>query len=454
MRMSDAGGCGGVGPGAARILLYSHDSWGIGHLRRNLTLAAGLVERLPNADVLIATGSPCATQFPLPPRVEVTKLPSVSKDDGGSYVPRSLSCELDRVLSMRAALLDAICRSFDPHLLVVDHKVLGLRGELLGVLVEARRRGMRTILGLRDILDAPQRVALEWSSPDVQWALEMGYDRLCVYGVPEVFDLRREYGLSAAAAERTCFTGYVVRPDRGACEAGAGARGAEDAANGRGGGRGHGDGNGNGNGDHDKGHPGNGDAQRRDAKRHVLVTVGGGEDGYDRIQRYLDAVTLERPSWDTTILTGPLMPPGQIKRIKRRAVRMKSVVVRRFHAELPSLLRRSSAVVAMCGYNVSAEILQSRCPAIFLPRIFPRTEQLIRASRFEELGLARCLVEPSGEELRETLERTLEAPPRPRCTPNLDGCRRLCDIAAEMLGAAEPELQEGVARHLANGGRR
>jgi predicted glycosyltransferase len=409
MAMSDPGGCGGVPAADARILLYSHDSWGIGHLRRSLTLAAGLVERLPGADVLIATGSPCATQFPLPPRVEVLKLPSVSKDREGAYLPRSLSCELDRVLSLRAALLDAICRAFDPHLLVVDHKVLGLRGELLGVLVEARRRGMRTILGLRDILDSPERVAQEWSSADVQWALERGYDRLCVYGVPEVFDLRREYGLSAAAAARTCFTGYVVRPERLV--------------------------NGSGNG---HGRPG-GDGGAS-ARRHVLVTVGGGEDGYERIHRYLDAVSLGRAAWDTTILTGPLMPPRQIKRIKRRAARMKGVAVRRFHAELPTLLRRSSAVVAMCGYNASAEILQSRCPAIFLPRTFPRTEQLIRATRLEELGFARCLVDPPAEELRAALERTLEDPPRPRCAPSLDGCRRLCDIAVEMIGGDEPEL--------------
>jgi predicted glycosyltransferase len=128
------------------------------------------------------------------------------------------------------------------------------------------------------------------------------------------------------------------------------------------------------------------------------------------------------------------MAPRQARRIKSRAARMKGVAVRRFHAELPSVLRRSSAVVAMCGYNVSAEILQSHCPAIFLPRTFPRTEQLIRASRFSELGLARCLVDPEPDELRDTLERTLAEPLQPLHLPSLDGCRRLCEIAAEMLG--------------------
>jgi predicted glycosyltransferase len=400
---------GRVEKGGARILLYSHDSWGLGHLRRNLTLAAGLVERLPGADVLIATGSPCATQFPLPNGVEVVKLPSVGKDECGSYVPRRLHCGLDRVLTLRSGLIREICRSFDPQLLVVDHKVLGLGGELIDVLIEARWRGMQTILGLRDILDAPDRVAQEWGSAEAQWALEEGYDRLCVYGVPEVFDLRLEYGLSALAAQRTSFTGYVVRPER---------RPGHHGANGNRNGNGNGNGNGN-------------DAAK---KRHVLVTVGGGEDGYERIHRYLDALTLAPANWETTVITGPLMAPRQVRRVKRSTARMKGVVVRRFHAELPSLLRRSSAVVAMCGYNISAEILQSHCPAIFLPRTFPRTEQLIRASRLSELGLAHCLVDPAPEELRETLERTLDQPLQAQHTPNLDGCRRLCEIAAEMLG--------------------
>ena len=39
-----------------RFLLYSHDSHGLGHLRRNLTIAKALLDRFHNASVMILTG--------------------------------------------------------------------------------------------------------------------------------------------------------------------------------------------------------------------------------------------------------------------------------------------------------------------------------------------------------------------------------------------------------------
>jgi predicted glycosyltransferase len=378
-----------------RILLYSHDSWGLGHLRRNLTLATALVDRFPSADVVIATGSPCATQFPLAPRIEVVKLPSISKNEVGAYVPRTLGSTLNRVLAVRRGLLFELWRTFAPHLLVVDHQVLGLNGEIRALLADARQRGTGTILGLRDIVDAPSHVVREWDSPDIRWAFEEGYDRICVYGDSQVFDTRSEYRLPACVAARTEFTGYVVRER-------------------------------------------NGEHTWARQRRHVLVTMGGGEDGSRRIERYLEALATAPFDWETTIVTGPLMGLEKARAIKRRAAGLTGVQVRRFHGDLPHLMRGSSAVVAMCGYNVSAEILQSRCPAIFLPRVFPRAEQLVRATRLSSLGLSRYLVDPQPDELRAQIEATLERALGARVEPSLDGCRRFCDIAADVLGEAAP----------------
>ena len=39
-----------------RFLLYSHDSFGLGHLRRSLTLSEGLLESFPQAELLVVTG--------------------------------------------------------------------------------------------------------------------------------------------------------------------------------------------------------------------------------------------------------------------------------------------------------------------------------------------------------------------------------------------------------------
>ena len=42
----------------ARVLIYSHDSFGLGHLRRCREIAHALVEKQRNLSVLILSGSP------------------------------------------------------------------------------------------------------------------------------------------------------------------------------------------------------------------------------------------------------------------------------------------------------------------------------------------------------------------------------------------------------------
>ncbi len=375
-----------------RVLLYSHDSFGLGHLRRNLNIAQALTSGNEHAEVIIVTGSPCATHFPMPPRVDVVKLPAVTKNAEGRYVPRSLGGELDFSIELRRALLMQLFESFAPDLLIVDHQLLGLRGELIPVLREAKQRGTRTILGIRDVIDSPEVVAREWGSKSARWALGEVYDRVCVYGTSRVFDTRAEYPVPPELAQRLEFTGYLSP------------KLAESAPH-----------------------------SVPNLKPEVLVTMGGGEDGEERVLTYLDALELGPTTWDSTLVLGPLMPSRAVRRIKRRARILGGVTVHRFHADLPKLLSNSSLVVAMAGYNTSTEILRSGRPAVFLPRTFPRAEQHIRAERLERIGAARCLPNASAAELRAAIESSLAAPSRIRVRLPLDGLDRLAAIADELV---------------------
>src|SRR5262245_8356381 len=157
-----------------RFLLYSHDSWGLGHLRRSLTLAAGLVETFPAAEILLLTGSPCATLFPTPPRVGLVKMPSVSKGTSGEYVPRSLAGTIASTMQLRRNLILEAYRSFRPTLVLVDHKLIGLQGEAYEMLRAARADGVQTVLGIRDVIDSPGAVAVEWGGEKCRWALSEG----------------------------------------------------------------------------------------------------------------------------------------------------------------------------------------------------------------------------------------------------------------------------------------
>jgi len=374
-----------------RVQFHSHDSFGLGHLRRTLTLAGALARQVPSAEILITTGSPCATHFALPVGVEIVKLPSVSKDAKGSYVPRSLGGDLASLVRLRRALMSEVQRSFNPDVLVVDHQVLGLGDELQDVLAATRAAGTRTILGLRDIIDAPDVVAREWGRPAARQALREWYDRVCVYGDPRIFDARAEYPVPEELRANLEFVGYVGRavvPER-----------AERAAG---------------------------------APKQVLVTVGGGEDGYERLSTYLDALELGGCDWESTVVCGPLLDQEQFKTLKRRARRLSGCEITSFHADLPHLLSKSDAVVAMSGYNTSVEIMQSRVPAVLLPRCFPRREQLIRAERMQAAGLAQCLPRATAAELRTHLHAALEGGIPTGALPDLSGSQRLAVAITEL----------------------
>src|SRR5436309_14007778 len=51
------------------------------------------------------------------------------------------------------------------------------------------------------------------------------------------------------------------------------------------------------------------------------------------------------------------------------------------------LVRCADRGVAMAGYNTVCEVLCHRKPALFVPRVRPRRDQWIRASRLQTLGL-------------------------------------------------------------------
>jgi predicted glycosyltransferase len=391
-------------PRPRRFLLYSHDSFGLGHLRRSLNLARCLTSAFADSGAVVVTGSPCATQFALPPRVEVVKLPSVGKDRSGDYVARALPESVDHVLRIRRALLESLWSSYRPDLFVVDHQVTGLRGEVLGLLQRARGDGVRTLFGVRDVIDSPERVAREWSHDSIRWALAEGYDRVCVYGSPEVYDVRAAYPFPPELGARLEFVGYVVRPE---------ARRAPEPI--------------------------------PDLEREVLVTTGGGEDGEQRILGYLAALRCESANWRSTVVLGPLLAPDAERRVRLAARDLPRIEIHQFCEDLPRRMARADAVVAMAGYNTVAELLSLGRPSVLLPRRQPRLEQTVRAAALTRLGLAAQADERDPAGLRQALETALAGrgnrSPQPR--PNLDGLAGVVQVASELLGA--PLVASGEA---------
>jgi predicted glycosyltransferase len=334
-----------------KILLYSHDTFGLGNIRRTLLLAENFKKHYPKSSVLIITGSPVIHAFRLPDGIDYIKLPSLDRVDAEKYQPLYLADCAEEIRQTRAAIIEKITLGFNPDLFIVDKRAAGINGELLSALKKIRRKNsdVKIILGLRDILDAPERtsrVLRENGSFDV---IEKFYDEVWIYGLQEIFDTAREYDFPVSVSEKTFYCGYLKRAVA--------------------------------------------EKKNKSEKFQILVTTGGGGDGSQMIETYLEG--LKNFKFDfpaaSKIVFGPQMPENVRENLLSRFGDLPDTEFSDFEADLTELYAESDLVVSMAGYNTVCELLSFGKKAVLIPRSEPVQEQLIRARLLENLGIFEML---------------------------------------------------------------
>jgi len=143
--------------GGRRLLVYSQDGLGLGHLRRSFAIAAEVIARDPDCAALVISDAP-APPFSPPAGVDYLKLPTVVKEgDALTWRAGSLALDVKEILKLRARIMLDVLRQFRPDSVLVDHMPVGALGELKPLLDRAISRAPRPrlYLGLRDILDTP-----------------------------------------------------------------------------------------------------------------------------------------------------------------------------------------------------------------------------------------------------------------------------------------------------------
>lgn len=371
----------------SRVMFYSHNGVGVGHMQRQLDLATAYKRRHPNSAVLLATGSHAASMFSVPAGIDYIKLPSlVMVDRYRNWRPRELDVPTETVTAMRTELLERTVREFAPDLLVADFMPAGPYGELLPALEQLHRHGGAAVAGYRDIVDEPSFVRDLWAETGVYDALRRYYAEICVYGDPAMIDFVDAYGLDSVLAARTTYCGYLGR------------RPVEPMS--------------------------------RGSAPLVVASSGGGVDGAALLEAFVAAAAVKRRSiGDRWIaVTGPLMGDAEHRLIARNG-RAAGVEVQRVTPDLRRMIATADCVVAMAGYNTVCDILTFARPAVLAPRDGPSLEQAIRATRLQEWGLTHTatLTGITGEQLAATIVAALgERPPKPPVS--LAGVDRALDV--------------------------
>jgi predicted glycosyltransferase len=398
------------GTAKLRFLLYSHDGLGFGHARRNLAIATALTLADTEAAVLLATSADEVQSLGIPPRVDVVKLPGLRKVANEDYTGRRLAVGGTGVIAVRNSLLQATVDSFKPNVILADKHPLGARGELLPALESLREGGGRAAIGFRDILDDPAHVRIEWDQAGIPKAIEEHYDRVLVYGHPAVVDPVKEYGMPASIAARMRFCGYVRTPppvDRVTRDVfPIGAFAAE-------------------------------------ARPSVLATAGGGEDGFAILETFIAAAA--GAAWRGIVVAGSQSAPEK-RQLLRDAAEEAGVAYYTFVRGLDAWFDVVDALVCMGGYNTLAEAVSRGTPTVCVPRVVPRTEQLIRAEAFAGRGLLRYIHPDrlTPDAIRREVDEVLgssrkELVERARKTLGFDGAQRAAD---ELLDLARREAPQ------------
>lgn len=343
-----------------KLLVYSHDTFGLGNIRRMLAICEYLIEAIPELSILLITGSPVIHSLRLPQRLDYIKLPCLTRYEREGYSARFIGTDIGVTMKLRADLILAAVANFRPELVLTDKKPLGIRNELLPTFRFMREflPETKSMLVLRDILDTPAATISNWERHDHHSAVRSFYDGVLVLGEREVFDLVSEYRVPNSWQELVEFCGYVRKAP--------GTRTSDVVR------------------------------QELNLQAHeqlVLVTPGGGQDGYAIIDNYLHGLRSAPPAAHvrSLIISGPEMPEPQKAELQQRAAAFPGVAFREFTSDPLSYLNAADVVISMGGYNTVCEILSLHKRAIVIPRVRPTEEQLIRAERMSRLGLFETL---------------------------------------------------------------
>ncbi|MGQ0584843.1 MAG: glycosyltransferase family protein [Reyranella sp.] len=346
-----------------RVLIYSHDSFGLGHVSRCRTIANALVEADEAVSVLILSGSPMIGSYEFHSGIDFVRVPGVVKQLSGEYDSANLRVGVEHTMEMRTRIIRDTADIFRPDLFIVDKEPLGLRGEVGPALHLLKERGTPLVLGLRDVMDDPAALAQEWERKKIVPALRDLYDEIWIYGLPQINKPLTGIDVPPSVRHKTVYTGYLHREL-----------------------------------------PLHADIPHEIEEidcPFILVTSGGGGDGEDLVDWVLAAYEHDpNIPYGAVIVFGPFMSATARESFKDRAAKFKNIRTLTFTNNLGALMQRAAGVVAMGGYNTFCEILSFDKRAIIVPRTKPRLEQFIRARAARNIGLIEML-DADGEKGRD-----------------------------------------------------
>lgn len=339
-----------------RIVIYTHDTFGLGNIRRMLSIAEYLNQSVDNISILLISGSPMVHSFRLSNGIDYVKLPTITRSMQGEYQSRASELSLQESIKMRSNLIVSTVHDFKPDMILVDKKPLGLKKELLHLLqyLHQQKQSPRLILVLRDILDAADVTHTYWKQKGYFTAIERYYERVLILGNKEVYDAGKAYQFPASCQRKTHYCGYLTN-NHGPLKNALWVRQQLGIKH----------------------------------KKLLLVTLGGGADGASILKHFLAFWRHHNlgKNVHAVVVYGPELDVDTQQLVTKYARHCQQISLLEFTPHLPSYMKAADVLVCMAGYNTLCEALSMDKRIICIPRVEPVEEQHIRARRFAQLKL-------------------------------------------------------------------
>jgi predicted glycosyltransferase len=384
---------GAAGQALRRILVYTHNSIGLGHAVRTMALIDGMRRAAPGIEWLVLSGTSAPRIF-LDQGVEIVKLPGVRHAldvPGHPFLPRSLgSFGIHEIIAWRRRIIEECRIHFKPDVIMIEHSLAGLMGEAAPLLAARAARGAEgggpVLIHLsRGIYGAaPRSVAasIDWPGLPPHIAIPHLYDALYVFDERTMVDVNREFfGNDPALEARIRYLGRIS------------ARNADELGD-------------------SPGFPG---TRRAGNRPFVLVVLGRFGRVEDLHVRILDACRNVGFGKGKEILVVPdvYLKPEVLKNLTAHPA-ARGVRFAPFIPHLVDVMARADLVVCRAGYNVVNEVMLTGVKALIIPESHPSGEQERRAASLSGHGLlVRTESACQSGDLESELEELMRQPARP-----------------------------------------
>ncbi|MCE2434379.1 MAG: hypothetical protein J4F29_15880 [Candidatus Latescibacteria bacterium] len=327
-----------------RLIFYNQHLVGVGHHFRNRQIISALADEY---EVYFIDGGRSVPGATLPASVQTHHLIPVFKDLTSGCLTSETEYDIQTVFKSRKqaliSLIDRIC----PDIFIIEYFPFArweLASELLAAICKARsiNLNIRIICSLRDV---PRRTQ---NADRVFSILNHHFNALLIHADPQLTRLEDHFPYTNKIHIPVHYTGYVVEPLK--------------------------------------------DVDSRFQKQNsVLVSAGGGADGYDLINPCIKAwqhlyqrgIVKDRKM---VIFTGPFMPQAQYATLESMC-NGGPFQIDQFTPHFLQWMQMADLSISRAGYNTCMNILETCTRAILVPGSLV-SDQEFRAHQLSKLGLA------------------------------------------------------------------